>query len=311
MRRDKSLAKYVADRARERETVTTDFRNLVSTAKANGWPLEEPFQPGVMRTKLSQTPKLSDAAKGSLNNQYLDRIAEDRRAQGRPFALRYIINAATSLDWNVLDLFYRVVGFDGFKDWFDAAEKGIDEGPICNLGLLSQYLAGFLEKYTSILTAGDIERGIFHRQFFGQYLYSLYRRGESEYEDADDPFPKGRIPFLTIHQSKGLEFPVVVLASLNKQDRPQPLEKVIRPLLDQPGEPLDRSPQFDNMRMFYVALSRAQRLPQLRRALFVFQLPPLRQFDQQQERFQLQRILCRLRPQRPGEDGARYGPVGC
>src|SRR5262249_24366966 len=107
---------------------------------------------------------------------------------------------------------------------------------------------------------GYIEGGGFHGQFFVQYLYSLYRLGESEYEDTDDPFPKGRIPFLTIHQSKGLEFPVVVLASLNKKDRPQELEDVIRPLLDQPGEPLDRSPQFDNMRMFYVALSRAQNL---------------------------------------------------
>lgn len=35
--------------------------------------------------------------------------------------------------------------------------------------------------------------------FFGSFLYALFRLGESEYEDADDPFPKGRVLFLTFH----------------------------------------------------------------------------------------------------------------
>lgn len=260
LRQDKALARYVADKQREIETSLADYRALVSTAEANSWQLDLLYDPDAMLRKLYNTPKLSETAKKTLGNKSFERIIRDRIKEGRPFTLQYVINAATSLDWNVLDLFYRITGFDYFKGWFDAAEKGTDEGPICNLGLLSQYLASFLEKYTSILTAGYIETGIFHAQFFKQYLYALYLRGETEYEDADDPFPKGRFPFLTVHQSKGLEFPVVVLGSVNKQDRKQPLEEVIRPLLDRPGEPLDRSPQFDNMRTFYVALSRAQNL---------------------------------------------------
>jgi DNA helicase-2/ATP-dependent DNA helicase PcrA len=92
-------------------------------------------------------------------------------------------------------------------------------------------------------------------------LFAIFRRGESEYEDAEDPFPKGRIPFLTIHQAKGLEFPVVVLGNPRKQDRgPQRVEELVHPLLDRKGEPLDRISEFDRMRMFYVALSRAQNL---------------------------------------------------
>jgi DNA helicase-2/ATP-dependent DNA helicase PcrA len=145
---------------------------------------------------------------------------------------------------------------------FDAAESGEDEGPICNLGLISQYLARFVDEYISIIS-GELlgEDGVFGRTFFGSYLYSLFRRGESEYEDADDPFPKGRIPFLTIHQAKGLEFPVVILANLRKDDRgPQAVETLVQPFLTRQSEPLNRMTTFDTMRMFYVALSRAKNL---------------------------------------------------
>lgn len=260
MRRDKDLGRFVDQMKNEIESSRNDYRNLLATAERNGWPIDRPFDPDRMRRPLLDTQKLSQNAKQTLQNKYLDRIARERLEQGNPISLGYVINTATALDWNVLDLFYRLLGFASFKPWFDWAEKGEDEGPICNLGLLSQYLAGYLEKYISILTAGYIECGAFHAQFFNQYLYALHQRGESDYEDADDPFPKGRIPFLTIHQAKGLEFPVVILGAVAKREMAQPLEEKILPLLDRPGEPLERSPEFDAMRMFYVALSRAQNL---------------------------------------------------
>ncbi len=100
------------------------------------------------------------------------------------------------------------------------------------------------------------------RLLFGSFLFALFRRGESEYEDAEDPFPKGRIPFLTIHQAKGLEFPIVVLGNPRKDINrgPQPVERLVQPFLDREGEPLDRMAEFDAMRLFYVALSRAKNL---------------------------------------------------
>ena len=257
---DKPLARYVAERVNEIDTVINDYLYLQSTVESNGWQLDGHYQPELMRARLLMTEGISERARRHLSNQYMNRIIEERLGKGKPLSLSYIINAATALDWNILDLFYRIIGFDSFKAGFEAAENGEDEGPVCNLSILSQYLASFLEKFSSILSAGYIQRDIFHRQFFNIYLYSLYRRGESEYEDVDDPFPKGRIPFLTVHQSKGLEFPVVILGSLNKRDRLQDMEGIIHPLLDRTGEPLDRSPQFDNMRIFYVAMSRAQNL---------------------------------------------------
>ncbi len=69
------------------------------------------------------------------------------------------------------------------------------------------------------------------------------------------------MPFLTIHQSKGLEFPVVVLGSLYRAEREAPVvECAVRNLLNKEGEPLEWIDKFDTMRIFYVGLSRAKNL---------------------------------------------------
>jgi DNA helicase-2/ATP-dependent DNA helicase PcrA len=166
---------------------------------------------------------------------------------------------ASSLDWNLLDFFYQLCGFRYFKEMFTLAEKGIDEGPICNLSLISQYLARFTDEYSFPISGEWVGRGTFSN-VFTNFLYILFRRRESEYEDAEDPFPQGRIPFITIHQAKGLEFPVVVLANPRKNLTLQPMEELVKPLLRRSSEPLDRMPTFDVMRMFYVSLSRAKDL---------------------------------------------------
>ncbi len=109
------------------------------------------------------------------------------------------------LDWGVLDLLYELMGFAHFRRAFDLAERASDEGPICNLALITQYLARFQVQHGAVLSARFLDEERFVRTFFSSFLYALWRRGESEYEDAEDPFPKGRIPFLTVHQAKGLE----------------------------------------------------------------------------------------------------------
>jgi ATP-dependent DNA helicase UvrD/PcrA len=153
------------------------------------------------------------------------------------------------------------MAFEHFKNMFDDAESGKDEAPTCNLALISQYLARFTDEYSPMITGRFLTDGLFVRFLFSSYLYALYRLGESEVEDANDPFPRGRIPFITIHQAKGLEFPVVVLGSPRKADRgAQRIEEIVRPLVQRPAEPLDRCNEFDIMRMFYVSLSRPQNI---------------------------------------------------
>lgn len=257
---DVNLATYVGDCQDEIETVLSDYQILTRTAEKRSWDLDGAYSPKVMQQALASSFGLSEKARKSIANSYMNRLAQRRLNEGDALTLKYIINRATSLDWSILDLFYRLCAFKPFRDWFDLAEQGEDEGPICNLGLITQYLARFIDGNSPVLTAGYLVDNRFINSFFMRFIYSLYRLGESEFENAEDPFPKGRIPFLTVHQSKGLEFPVVVLGNPRKDAKIQPIEKIVRPLMDRESEPLDRMAEFDVMRMFYVALSRAENL---------------------------------------------------
>lgn len=261
MIKDQLLKRYVQERKDELESARSDYETLSKVVEKNHWNTKEPYQPEKMKRVLFIARGLSEQAKKLLSSAYLDRLINERIKQGNPFSLLYVLRRITSIDWNVLDVFYRLCGFEHFKKMFDLAENNGDEGPVANLGLITQYLSRFLDERISIITADLIMDKTLQIVFFA-YLFSLYRLGESEYEDADDPFPKGRVPFLTIHQSKGLEFPVVILGNLRKDNKgPNHIEKIIHPLVDRPeGEPLDRMSEFDIMRMFYVALSRAKNL---------------------------------------------------
>lgn len=258
---DPLIKRYVETRRSELESARNDFQALMTVVDRSRWNLKAPYIPETMKRPLYSATGLSEQGKKLMASAHLDRQVRERASQGKPLSLLYVLKRVTSIDWNLLDLFYRLCGFEYFKKMFDAAEQHGDEGPVANLGLVTQYLARFVEERVPLITADLLVEKILQQVLFA-YLFALYRLGETELEDAKDPFPKGRIPFLTIHQAKGLEFPVVVLGNLRKEDRgPNRIEQITRPLLDrEPGEPLQRMAEFDIMRMFYVALSRAKNL---------------------------------------------------
>lgn len=256
---DSFLSRFIKQKRTEATQMSADYEALAKVLENKGWSPKDSYDPAAMPKVLASAPGLSDRAKRALTSQLFARFAGDRIRVGKPFTVSYAVTRATSLDWNVLDFFYQLAGFQYFKAMFDLAESGRDEGPVCNLSLISQYIARYLDHYSFPISGESLSGGQFLRNFIN-YLYVLFRRGESEYEDADDPFPKGRIPFITVHQSKGLEFPVVILANPRKSEDLQPIEQMVEPLLTRKGEPLDRMPKFDVMRMFYVALSRAKNL---------------------------------------------------
>ncbi len=258
---DKSLKTYVTERKQEIEQSVKDFDALAKVMTSSGWNPKDAYDPAKHKRAFINITSLSDKAKRTIGAAHLDKLVADRAKTGQPYTLHYIVNRATSLDWSVLDLFYRILGFKHFKAMFDQAESGLDEGPVCNLSLVSKMISRFLDQTQSVLTASFLREDRLKNLFVSSYLYSLYRMGEGEFEDAEDPFPKGRIPFLTVHQAKGLEFPVVVLANPGKlPGNPQKVEQIVRPYLSGDPEPLERVGEFDTMRMYYVALSRAENL---------------------------------------------------
>lgn len=257
---DPILKQYIEDRKSDLAIIKKDYEILLKIVSKHKLDVKEPFKYSMIRT-FAEAMGLSAKGKKNLSNKFFTDIIRKREQEGTPFTIEYIINRSTSVDWSILDLFYQINSFRHFRDMYELAQKGIDEGPICNLGLITQYLSRFMEEYSPIITAAYISEEKFAHSFFSSYSYALYRLGESEYEDAEDPFPKGRISFLTIHQSKGLEFPVVVLGSVDKREREADMkELIVRELLQKEGEPLEKISKFDNMRMFYVALSRAKNL---------------------------------------------------
>lgn len=261
-RTDPRLKQFITDKQAELRRALADYQALMKVVQRKHWDVTQPYGIAQMKRALVEATGLSETGRRLIASAYLDRIVHRRIRDSRPLSLNYIIRRATSLDWNVLDLFYRLLGFDHFKHMIDQAETHGDEGPVANLGLITQYLQRFIDERVPIITANLLVDKKFQALLFSSYLFALFRLGESELENPEDPFPRGRIPFLTIHQSKGLEFPVVVLGNPRKDNRgPAQMERIIRPLLTrEPGEPLDRMPEFDIMRMFYVALSRAQNL---------------------------------------------------
>ncbi|WP_412474163.1 UvrD-helicase domain-containing protein [Halobacteriovorax sp. YZS-1-1] len=259
---DSLLDSYIKHKRQEIVDVLSDYSKLKERLRLNNVSEDMPISFSILE-KLIETPGLSRRSQKNITNKAFIGALRRRIGTREAYNIRYVINRATSLDWTVLDLFYQLSGFDYFKNKFEIAENG-DEGPICNLALVSQYLARFIDKNSSVITAPFLEDEKFSKVFFLSYTYSLYRLGESEYENQDDPFPKGRIPFLTIHQSKGLEFPVVVLGSLYKviSKKPDDKEAIMYKLIEEKkdGEPLDSISSFDASRVFYVGITRAQNL---------------------------------------------------
>ncbi len=126
---DKLLAQFVKDRKEEIEIAKKDYEILLKLLNRRGWQKEQPYQVTLMKRALIEAVGLSERARRNIGNRYFDRVVETRQGTNKPVELGYAITRATSIDWNVLDLFYRLCTFDHFKAMFDLAETGKDEGP--------------------------------------------------------------------------------------------------------------------------------------------------------------------------------------
>ncbi len=194
-----------------------------------------------------------------------DAIVQLGRRFGYPHPLAVALQQWTSeiatlregqtLDLRPADYFYRLLALEPFK----SAVK--NENIARNLAIFSQLLNVFQSYYHyTVITHRNREALRLH--FFNSFLRLLYGGGINEYEDPDQPFPKGHVQVMTIHQAKGLEFPVVVVGSLSAQlSSPKQIDHDLALFYHRPPfEPENRITLFDRMRLHYVAFSRPQKL---------------------------------------------------
>ena len=264
--RDRAIPVFIGEIQKAIAVSKKNYRLLLDHCGKSGLSLDSELTIPVLK-KLSQTPKIDESVRRALCGRGLLALVARRTNEGKPLRVSYALSRVTAMDWTLLDLFYKINGFEYFAAKYRMAETGGEDSGLYNLGMITRYLAKYQETNNPILSGATFESGRIRKNFFGSYLYSLFRLNETECEDADDPFPKGCVPFLTVHQSKGLEFPVVVLGSVSHRNRGvRKLDATVREMQKNMGmvsavsEPLDRMDDYDTMRMFYVALSRAKNL---------------------------------------------------
>jgi DNA helicase-2/ATP-dependent DNA helicase PcrA len=160
-----------------------------------------------------------------------------------------------SLDLYILDYFYRLLAYKPFSDYLNERDRAH------NLSIFSKLIKAFEEYYkTSIVTVSNKEK--INHNLFESYLYFLLHGGIDEYEDPYNPIPKGYIQIMTFHQCKGLEFPIVIVGSLDKDFKieKQIDQKLLKYSKRGQYESEDQIIKFDRMRHYYVAFSRAKEL---------------------------------------------------
>lgn len=170
-----------------------------------------------------------------------------------------------STNYGFTSLVYQMFQFPLFAKYIDVdleANK-TDLRAAYNIGTLTSLVSKFeyLNNVT-IFTPKNAEKVL--KNFFNYYLRFLVQGGLSEFEDFDETLPTGCVSFMTIHQSKGLEFPITIVGSMNAVPAKSytELDEILqREYYHKPiYEPLDQTKYFDFARLYYTAFSRAQNL---------------------------------------------------
>ena len=178
-------------------------------------------------------------------------------------------NLQGTTDYAYAQLFYRLLQFRPFRELLDRDLQGNvnDARPLHNLAILSQILNQYEYLHqVEVLTAAKLEQTTV--RLFNIYLRLLLDGGLNEFEDFSSYAPSGCVSFLTIHQAKGMEFPIVFVGSLGDRAAYSPKgqdELYVERILAQyarraPYEPPAKLKFFDFWRLYYTAFSRAQDL---------------------------------------------------
>lgn len=179
-------------------------------------------------------------------------------------------NPGKQLSCNLQELTYYIISLEPFNTWQNDPSRRFRLAKITKL----------LEAYSSmpILSYPDMSRGLIKvsndtlgfinnhwlRDFYNLFIGYVLESGFDDDEDQDSIAPQGFVPVMTMHQSKGLEFPFVFVGHIAEKAKPSVTHK-LETFMSKYSEKRqfqrasieDRS-QMDMIRQYYVAYSRAE-----------------------------------------------------
>ena len=201
-------------------------------------------------------------------NVFVEQLQKPENVDLKKWCLRkakFHQNLDENTNYAFSGLFYELLQFSLFAQHLgDTALGGImDSRAARNLSLFSKLLTRFEYLHSVIVLSPEYIENHIHR-LFNYYIRFLKDGGLDEFEDPVDYAPTGCVSFLTIHQSKGLEFPVAIVGSLESVPRKHytDLDEILqskyykKPIF----EPLAQIKFFDYWRLYYTAFSRAKSL---------------------------------------------------
>lgn len=166
------------------------------------------------------------------------------------------------LDTTLHQIIYRILACEPFPTWQRDPERNYRLSKVTRL--IESYHSMGLDTLRAA-SDGQALDTIFLNNLYYTFLGYLIDTGIDDDEDDEVVVPQGMLPFMTIHQSKGLEFPFVVVTKLGGSPRvgvAQILEGQLTPFRrDLYPRPV-RTPEIlafeDDVRLYYVAYSRAE-----------------------------------------------------
>ena len=180
-----------------------------------------------------------------------------------------------STGYSYCGLLYQMFQFPQFSKYLDAHLKAGASAvrPSRNLAKLTRKIGKFEQTYNinnlpaemMVIHGKEMRRIDYYTDLlFNRYLNFLFYDGVSEYEDEAEYAPSGCVSFMTIHQAKGMEFPIVLVDSLDRSptSSPENFMNIIgsKYFRRKPCEPSGLICFFDFWRIYYTAFSRAQNL---------------------------------------------------
>lgn len=208
---------------------------------------------------ISLYPETKEMIEGQ--NYYQSCLALARKAAKQDKELlEWIRKKRDEKGGDFLENFYQTLAFSPFQEILSSQEEDPRRGrESYNLRLLAR----IFQKFQTLckIKVGDMEeREKYLVYFFQKYLKRMIEKGVNEFEKKGE-FPKDCIPFLTIHQSKGLEFSVVFVGSLYKNPPfyQEKTKKSYDSLFFRQRELQEKNQElYDFYRKYYVAFSRAK-----------------------------------------------------